>query len=436
MKPIKWTGRGSVLATALAAGLAALTTGCQTALPVTYTEPASFDMRGISKVGIISDNAEIRQSAESALAKHYAIANAEEMNALMPWLRQQSLLATSIEVSAADLVNEYDANEVRADGIYDGKILKVAGTVTDFRAGAVRLGVDGNSVDVYIMKAETPKVAELNKGDAIIVVGKCFGLKAPESDGINEILEILGGGGRHVNLANATFFIPEYTGPVDAVLTANETHTEKSENQVKDKPQTAADGKTPLKDADGKTIYKKVTEYRKVVSVTVSYRLTNTENGALIGNGSASGEARSDYAEDMTKLPATSTLVSRALKQPIQKLISDMIPTERTLSVKLIKSDTTDANTKSALSDANKLVKAKEYGKAADAYGKIYADTKDFAAGYNQAVLTEVARGTDKAVTLMEALAKASGRNEAKTMLDQMQRRNAANQRSAEQLKK
>ena len=113
-----------------------------------------------------------------------------------------------------------------------------------------------------------------------------------------------------------------------------------------------------------------------------------------------------------------------------------MIPTERTLSVKLIKSNSKDKEVKNAMNEAKKLVSEKDYAGAAEAYGNLYAKTKDFAAGYNQAVLTEAAQGTDKAVVLMEALAASSGEPQAQSMLAEMQRRNAANQQSAEQLKK
>ncbi|MDR1466235.1 MAG: hypothetical protein LBI40_01240, partial [Treponema sp.] len=59
---------------------------------------------------------------------------------------------------------------------------------------------------------------------------------------------------------------------------------------------------------------------------------------------------------------------------------------------------------------------------------------KTFASGYNQAVLTEVAQGVDKAVELIEALAKSTNNPMAQSMLRDMQHRNASNQRAAQQL--
>ncbi|MCH5291435.1 MAG: hypothetical protein J1D88_06755 [Treponema sp.] len=446
MKPTKQTGRGIALATVFVAGLTAFVAGCQTTVPVSYTEPAKFDMNGVSMVGIVSSNnksgdAEVTTYISDYISGvlkgtgRYSIASPEEMAGVMPWLLQQSLLRDGIEISAADLAQEYDDNEVRADGKYDGKFLKVSGTVTDFKAGAVRLGVGNNSVDVYMAKSETEKVAALNKGDTITVVGRCSGLKPPYSDGINEILEILGGSGRHINLSyGAKFYIQEYTGPVDAVLTHNYTGSESFESQQTKKPEKAQDG-TTLKDAEGKTVYKLVTEYRKVVSVTVAYALENTRDGSLLGKGSESNKLTSNYAEKQSDLTPTSYMISSALKKPLEKIKSDMVPTQRSLSLKLAKSDTQNKELKAALNEANKLVKAKQYSSAADAYGEIYADTNDFSAGYNQAVLTEVAHGTEQALVLMEALAKVSDRPEVQSMLVEMQGRNSANKRAAEQMK-
>lgn len=424
MKSTKWTRRGI----AFAVGLTALVTGCQTAIPISYTEPAKFNMAGISKVGIVSGDSSVTAEVTNALTStgKYTIASADEIKELSAWLRQQERLAGGIEANAADLVSEYDANEVRADQKYDKKIIKVTGTVSEFQRGAVRLGVGNNTVDVYIIKEEEDKVAALNKGDTITVVGSCSGLKSPESDGINEILSILGGGGKHVNIARASFFIPEYKGAVDAVLTVRSggsTRIESEKSQVS--------RKLP----DGRTVYESVENFTKHATFAMDYNLVGTRDGSVRGTGDATGTAKSSSTTDRTRIQDDSSLISEAKKQPIKKLISDLVPTQQTLSVKLLKSDSQDKDVKAAMSEANKFVKSKDYAAAADAYGKIYADSKDFAAGYNQAVLTEVADGTEPALALMEALAKVSDRQEVHAMLDEMQKRNSANKRAAEQLK-
>lgn len=436
MRSKKRIGQGM----ALAAVLAALATGCQTTakVPVSYTEPAKVNFDGVSKIGIVSNNSEAETYITNVLTTgtgRYTIATAEEMVELGKWQEQQSLLADGVETSPANLVKEYNANPVRADGNYDGKWLKVTGAVTDFKSGAVRLGVGGDSVDVYIIRSELGKVADLNKGDTITVIGRCSGLKPPYSDGITEILDILGGGGNHVNLSGARFFIPEYTGPVDALLELNETHSEEIESRETKEPIIKEDG-TEAKDAEGKTVYRPVTEYRKLVAVTLEYKAVDARNGTSLGKGSQSHKTSTDFNKDKSKLTATPALVSQVLRTPLGKIKNDMVPTRVTLSIKLAKSDTKDKVLTAALNEAAKLAKAKDYAAAAKAYGEIYADSKDFAAGYNQAVLTEVAHGAEKAIVLMQELVKASDNPEAKTMLGQMQGRNSANARSAAQMGK
>ena len=436
MKPTKRTGRGIALATMLAAGFAALSIGCQTAIPVSYTEPARFNMAGIKKVGIVSNDNEVTTAVSDALVKtnKYTIASTEEMKAVEAWLQQLEILPEAIDTTAADIIKGYNENEMRANASYQRKILKVTGTITEIKQRAVRLGVGNDTVDVYIKPSEMGRGASLSKGNTVTMLGTCYGLDVPELKDMGELFSILGGG-KHVNIANATFYIPEYAGPVDAVLTVNTSDSAKIESRQAQQAAKAADG-TTLKDASGKTVYKNVTQYRQIISVNIAYTLMRTHDGINIGSGEASGSAQSDFKDNLAELEQQrASRVSSAKKQPVRKLISDMIPTQRTLSVKLAKSDTQDKDVKNALNEANKLVKSKDYAGAAEAFGKIYAQSKDFAAGYNQAVLTEVALGTDKAVVLMEEVEKTSNREEAKRMLSEMKRRNAANQRAAEQMK-
>lgn len=446
MKSIK-KGCNGALAVLFVAVLVVLAGGCQTTVPVSYTQPGRFDMSGIRKIGIISDNGEVTQSVESALTKtgKYSIASETELNELMAWLQQQRRLSNSIETTASDVLNGYNANQMRANGNYKGKTIKISGTVTEIREDAIRLGVGNDSVDIYMLFGNTAldryirsvdkkKARELNKGDTVVMVGVCYGIDKPVLEDMAELFSILGGG-THINVADATFYIPEYTGPVDALFTATTNSSENIESRTSKKAATTEDGGY-LTDSEGRTIYREVTEYRCVTTVRLTYRLERVDDGKLklVGEGSATGEAHTGYTEDKSQLPSGSSLVSSTLKSPIRQLISDLVPTQRTLSVKLAKSKEKDRNVKSATKVAKKLVKAKDYAKAADAYGKIYTESKDWSAGYNQAVLTEVAVGTEQAVALMEALAKVSDKPEVQSMLTEMQRRNAANKRAAAQM--
>lgn len=416
---------------------AVLVTGCQTAVPISYTEPARLDMRGISKIGIISNNSETAAEISTALTGTglYSIATSAEISEVQQWLRLQRLLRDATETNAASMVKAYDANAMAANETYKGKAVKVSGTVTEIQERAIRLGVGNDSVDVYIERSEVKKAATLSKGSAVDLVGVCYGLDKPDSRDMGELFSILGGG-KHVNVANALFAGSEYTGSVDALLTLKTDGSTNIETEKKKEAAKKSDG-TILKDAAGNTVYKMVEYYTKVATVTIDYELIRIRTGASVGRGTAtSGKTAGMSNTDRSKLPTDTSVIATARGKTVKKIISDMVPTKRTLSLKLAKTDSTDPNVKTAMNEAKKLANAKDYANAAAAYGKIYAQSKDFAAGYNQAVMTEVAEGTDKAVVLMEAVAKSSNNQEAWSMLNEMRQRNSANQRAAEQMQR
>lgn len=437
MKMTKRIGRAVACAAVLTAGFAALATGCQTAVPVSYTEPARLDMRGINKIGIISNDSETAAEISTGLTgtSLYSIATSAEISEVQQWLRLQRLLRDATETNAASMVKAYDANAMAANETYKGKAVKVSGTVTEIQERAIRLGVGNDSVDVYIERSEVKKAATLSKGTSVELVGVCYGLDKPDSRDMGELFSILGGG-KHVNVADALFVASEYTGSVDALLILKTDGSATIETEKQKEAVRKADG-TILKDAAGNTVYKMVENYTKVAIVNVDYELIRVRTGASVGRGTAtSGKTPGMPNMDRSKLPSDASVIASARSKTVKKIISDMVPTRRTLSLKLAKTDSTDPNVKTAMNEAKKLASAKDYANAAAAYGKIYAQTKDFAAGYNQAVMTEVAQGTDKAVVLMEEVAKSSNNQEAWSMLNEMRQRNSANQRAAEQMQK
>lgn len=441
MKFTKRMNCQNACAAVIAVGIAVLSIGCQTTVPISYTEPARINMPGVKTIGIISNNSEATATISAALTKtgkYTVVTDEKEVNEerrkLVEQKQRQEQLNTAQEVSAEALVKAYTDNAARADSQYN--ILKVSGTVTEMKENFVRLGVASNSVDVYTMPSENAKIINLNKGDTVTVLGECQGFKRPDLADTAEILRILGAG-QHVNVVNA-FFLPleTYKSSLDAMLTLETNATTNEETRQENMPAKTADGKI-LTDAKGNKVYKKVNTYRRIATVTINYDIARTSDSSSIGHGQESGRSQTDYYESKEELNnASMRIIPTAMEVPLKKIVSDMVPTERTLSLKLAKSDSTDKEFKSAMSEAQKLVKEKKYDAAADAYGKLYAQNKDFAAGYNQAVLTEVAHGTEEAVVLMEAIVKSSGNPDAQSMLSEMHHRNAANKQSAEQLKK
>lgn len=91
----------------------------------------------------------------------------------------------AIQISAKDLLNAYDENELNADNQYKDKLLEVTGFVDDVGTDVlddvyVTLG-DGDefsftTVQCYFKdKEEIDKVATLKSGDEITIIGKCDG---------------------------------------------------------------------------------------------------------------------------------------------------------------------------------------------------------------------------------------------------------------------
>ncbi|MDR1248092.1 MAG: OB-fold putative lipoprotein [Treponema sp.] len=430
-----------VAATAMLLAVLCFWAGCKTTVPVSYTEPARLDMSGVSRIAIDSDNSQVATSISEKISAtgKYTVASATELSEWKQWKRTRQGMeelfnyqAQAIEVSAADLVGTYAGNAVRADNSYGNKTLKVTAVVKEIGVTGdsyfVRLEGSGNdSVDVFFVSSETNRLASVDKGQTITVIGEGRGYNRPDLQDTAEILRILGAG-RSVNIVKATFPIEglqDYPGAVDAVITLKTT------SAVQDDSRT--DSRPTVTDATGKTIYQNVRVYERSVTVNVGYEVVRARDSFLIGQGTTSGTSSKASSEDSSKLPSAADLVARTIGTLVNGFLSQIVPTQRTLSITLAKeSDNKEA--KKAMGDADKLVKAKNYTDAAAAYGSVYARYKNFAAGYNQAVLTEVASGTEAAVGLMEALAKATGNAEAQRALSDMQSRNASNQRAAAQL--
>lgn len=91
-----------------------------------------------------------------------------------------------VEVTATVLLNAYDTNQIGAEKEYDGKTLKVTGTVRSidrdiFNQPYITFENSDNqysliSVQCYFSSDdEVDKIAELSPGDTVSVIGKCDG---------------------------------------------------------------------------------------------------------------------------------------------------------------------------------------------------------------------------------------------------------------------
>lgn len=90
-----------------------------------------------------------------------------------------------LEIAPGDLLDSYEANEVKGDELYEGKKMKLTGTVVDIGKDVmedVYITFKGNDeysvtcVQCYFdSDDEIQKVMNLQSGDSITVVGDCDG---------------------------------------------------------------------------------------------------------------------------------------------------------------------------------------------------------------------------------------------------------------------
>jgi hypothetical protein len=445
VKNKKWL----MAATAMLLVVLCLLAGCTTTVPVTYTEPARLDMSGVNRVAVDSADSQAAASISQKLTAtgKYTVASATELLEWKQWKADRQGMeelanyqAQAIEVSSADLVGAYSGNAVRADSSYLDKALKVSAVVKEIGQSSggnyfVRLeGAGNDSVDVFFAASEISGVAAVDKGQTITIIGECRGYNPPNMADTAEILRILGAG-RSVNIIDATFPIDglkDYPGAVDAVIALNTAFSVQDDSHTDKRAAVDSNGNA-VKDAEGKTVYRDVRVYDRSVTVNMSYQAVRSRDSSLIGQGTKSATSPKSSSEDRSQLPAPADLVARTINGPLNEFAAEIVPTQRSLSITLAK-EAENKEAKKEMSAAEKLAKAKNYADAAASFGEIYGKYKNFAAGYNQAVLTEVAVTTEAAIELMEALARETNNPEAQRTLEGMQSRNASNQMAAAQL--
>jgi len=368
----------------------------------------------------------------------YTVATAGELAEWRSWLSEQQALGQlankqtqAIPTSAADLVGAYAANAVRADSSYKGRVLKITAVINEIQQSSrgryfIRLvGANNDSVVVYFAPTETRRIAAVDKGQTITIIGECVGRNLPDMEDTAEILRLLGAGST-VNIVDATFPVEglrDYPGAVDAVIFLNTASSVLNESHTEQRTRVANNVRSTYN----------VTVYDRSVTVNINYQIVRTRDSSRIGDGVKTATSSKYSNEDRSQLPEVAALVTRTIERPLAEFVREIVPTQRSIKVTLAK-ESENRNASNEMRAAESLVKEGKYAEAAAEYGKVYASYQNFAAGYNQAVLTEAAEGTEAAINLMEALFKETGNPTAETTLSEMQRRNAANQQAANQL--
>ena len=123
----------------------------------------------------ISDSKQTSVSVENSDSKQTSVSN-ENSN--------KKQMEPELSISATELINAYNENEVKADKMYKGKIVEVNGIVDAIDSGIddkaiVRLS-DGDefsfdNVQCCIDDENQDKACELKKGENVTIIGKADG---------------------------------------------------------------------------------------------------------------------------------------------------------------------------------------------------------------------------------------------------------------------
>ena len=406
--------------------------GCATKIPITFTEPARLNMSGINRIAIESNNPQLASTLSQRLTSAgKQIGTVAEVAEWRAWNEIASRQAQAVTITAVNLARAYSENVPRADSNYgNGKTLIITGVVSEIdqmnRQYYVSLTGQGNEmIMIFFNASELSRIQALNKGQTINVVGDCYGRNVPRDESIAEILRLLGGS-RTINVDNANFTVPNtYPGALDGLITVNVNP------QVNRSTSTVTQS---YRGSDGQTYTQQVPSYDTKVVVNISYQVMNIRNNSIVGQGTKTATSNSSSTTDSSQLPAIEQNLMRiTLVRPQNEFIGEVVPLQRTIEVTLAK-ETENNIAKKEMGVADRFVKSKDYAAAANAYGEVFANHKNFAAGYNQAVLTEATLGTEAAIVLMEVVFSTTNNPLAQTTLNQMHERNTANQRAAAQV--
>lgn len=216
----------------------------------------------------------------------------------------------------------------------------------------------------------------------------------------------------------------DYTSTADAVISGQIIRLD-----VQDTSKTEQRTRTT---DNGQKVQVSVTTYTRTLNLSFSYSIVRTRDNSQIKTETKSGKKDSSK-EDRNALADPYDLVQQVIRDAFKTIASDTAPTPRSVKLTLAKEDSKDKELKKLMSNAEKMAKAKDYSGAAAAFGSIYEQYDNFAAGYNQAMLTEATEGIAEATRLMTAVSQKHSDPKASAALAGMRQRDASNQQSAAQ---
>ena len=127
-----------------------------------------------------NSNNKISDSKQTSVS----VENSNEQTSVSNENSNKKQMEPELSISATELINAYNENEVKADKMYKGKIVEVNGIVdgidSDMDDKAVVRLSDGDefsiyTVSCYIDDENQDKACELKKGENVIIIGKADG---------------------------------------------------------------------------------------------------------------------------------------------------------------------------------------------------------------------------------------------------------------------
>ena len=131
----------------------------------------------------ISDSKQTSASVEDS-NKQTSVSNENSNKKQMDENSNKKQMEPELSISATELINAYEENEVKADKMYKGKIVEVNGIVdgidSDMDDKAVVRLSDGDEFSIYTVSCRIDdenqdKACELEKGQNVTIVGEADG---------------------------------------------------------------------------------------------------------------------------------------------------------------------------------------------------------------------------------------------------------------------
>ena len=177
------------------------------------------------------------------------------------------------------------------------------------------------------------------------------------------------------------------------------------EGEINELSESHVDGYEDVKNSSGSVV--KTYFIQRELRLQYTYRFVRAADGLILGQASRDGVQRDKRYGDNAyqSLRSEQDMIREILRSHEPAIRKDVAPWQTTEHRALEK----DAAKDPRMEEADALVKDGAYDRALGVYTAVYAETGNFAAGYNAAVLTEILGDLPAAIDMMGALGSATG---------------------------